>query len=344
MFKMPNGNDSYIQKKIKRKFGRTEAEKACAKEAAASRLALEALQREIASAPQVGSFVIEESCTETTVENFIPHTDEPYIEHLDHGNVPQLQVVNFHELNNSFVNNQIIDIEKTEAVGSIMQFDIPTSSSTDKLPHILGTEIPANLEIMFRTSGGQYVNLTEEELQNLSGETLQYQFVDENGQLSEVRQLQVPDQRPLPTYNEAPTDQSFTTFPELDEKISEQANRSPERKEDDSNRFLDSLRHNNSPQNLEKVKLTDVDLTDIVDITDIIDESGLNGFNKGELIDLSSPTSNRNLPKTLTQSPRGQDVSLMGGGDCYAVDDENCSTAKMNETRRRMSNRKKRIQ
>ncbi|KAK4881070.1 hypothetical protein RN001_004389 [Aquatica leii] len=191
-----------MRRKIKRKFVRTEAKKACAKEAAASRLALEALQREIASTPQVSSFVIEESCTETTVKNFIPHTEDTYIENLDQiDNVPQLQVVNFDDLNNSFVNSQIINLGKTENVNNMIQFGVPPNSTKDKLKHILGTDIPGNVEIMFRTSEGHFVNVTDDVLQNLSGGSLQYQIVDENGQVGEIRALDVQDQS-LPNFEE----------------------------------------------------------------------------------------------------------------------------------------------
>lgn len=331
MFKVPNaGNDSYVQKKYKRKFVRTEAEKACAKEAAASRLALEALQREIASTPQVGSFVIEESCTETTVENFIPHTDEAYSEHLDHdNNVPELQVMNFQDLNSStFVNTQMVDMEKTQAVGSIMQFDM----STDKLQHMLGTEVPTNLEIMFRTSEGQLVNITEEQFHNLSDGTLQYQFVDEDGQLSEVRQLQVPE----PSYHTSTEEHSFieaSNFSEGCEKNepnpqeSISIDMSLECKEDASEGFLETLRPYSS-DHVGKVKASDVDLEDIVDITDIMEDTDLNPLTKGD---------------PLEESSNRQDASLLGGGDCQIVGQE-LSPLKMSEPRRMATGRKKRLQ
>lgn len=81
-------------RKNKRKYIRSEAERACAKEAAASRMALEALKKELATT-QVSSFVIEESCTETTVENFIPHNEETFIENLNQLTSVPVQVVNY---------------------------------------------------------------------------------------------------------------------------------------------------------------------------------------------------------------------------------------------------------
>lgn len=110
---------------MKRKYIRSEAERACAKEAAASRLALEALQKELATAPQVNQFVIEESCTETTVENFIPHTEETFIENLN--GIPGVQVVNYGDLNYPSAAH-IMGIEKTFAANPLLQFGLHNRS------------------------------------------------------------------------------------------------------------------------------------------------------------------------------------------------------------------------
>ncbi|ENN81964.1 hypothetical protein HUJ04_006417 [Dendroctonus ponderosae] len=62
-----------------------QAEQACFKEAQASRMALASLQKQIAAAPQVSSFIIEDSCAETTVENFIPHPEPvPFVQIFDY--------------------------------------------------------------------------------------------------------------------------------------------------------------------------------------------------------------------------------------------------------------------
>lgn len=202
-------NDSTFHRRLKRKYMRTEAEKACAKEAAASRLALEALQKELATTDQMSSFVIEESCTETTVENFIPHGEEPFMDNLNQlDNVP-LQVVNYADLNQSVLNNstQLINANKPVLVDSILQYDVMNNSqkaqesAAEKLKQILGGDIPSNVEIMFKTSDGNFVSLTDEVLQNITRESLQYQVIDEHGRAGEVQQLTInikdPSENPL---------------------------------------------------------------------------------------------------------------------------------------------------
>ncbi|KAF2895244.1 hypothetical protein ILUMI_10930 [Ignelater luminosus] len=194
-FKAPIQNDPYLHKKIKRKFVRSEAEKACAKEAAASRLALEALQKELATTTQMSSFVIEESCTETTVENFIPHTDETFIDNLNHIEGVPLQVVNYDELNNSILTaSQMINIEKPDCTNNPVQFGVRGNPSKEKLKRFLGTNLPGNIEIMYRTNDGDFVNVTADVFQNLTGDTLQYQIVDEHGQIRELQEFQPVEQ------------------------------------------------------------------------------------------------------------------------------------------------------
>lgn len=213
-------NDPSYHRRLKRKYMRTEAEKACAKEAAASRLALEALQKELANTSQVSSFVIEESCTETTVENFIPHSDDTYIDNLGHlSNVP-LQVVNYSELNPSVLStaNQMINPKNTvghyEMGGSDQEIMDPT---TEKLKHILGTDnLPNNVEIMFKTSEGNFVSVTEEVLANITRGSLQYQLVDENGHAGELQEVRVSDKIPImeqpPLPNNDVIDTSVNSF------------------------------------------------------------------------------------------------------------------------------------
>ncbi|XP_060526007.1 uncharacterized protein LOC132701811 isoform X2 [Cylas formicarius] len=146
----------------KRKL-RKQVEQACVKEAQASRLALASLQKEIAIAPQVNSFIIEDSCTETTVENFIPHGG--YIEVVDY-------------------NGAAVEAATTSK----------SSVMTDKLKYILGAELPSNVEVVYKDSDGNLVSVTDEVLQNLSTkEGLQYQVIDEDGHVGEVRELHVVD-------------------------------------------------------------------------------------------------------------------------------------------------------
>lgn len=182
--------DQFVPRKVKRKYTPSEAEMACAKEAAASRLALEALQKELATAPQVNSFVIEETCTETTVENFIPHTDEGFIENLNE--IPGVEVVNYTDLNN--LNNN-----------PLMQFNVhnPGEPNADKIKHILGSDLPSNVEIMFKTSDGNFVSVTDEVLQNITKGALQYQVIDENGHAGEIQELRVLDKTILGTHGDS---------------------------------------------------------------------------------------------------------------------------------------------
>nr|CAH7747288.1 unnamed protein product [Callosobruchus chinensis] len=148
----------YKPHKIKRK-SRIEAEHlACLKEAQASQLAIANLKKEIASAPQASTFIIEETCTETTVENFIPHSSAGFGD----GNVVQL----------AFPNNS-------------------EELTADKIKDILGNEANSNVEIMFKTSDGNFVTVTDEVLQDLQKDGLQYQVIDEDGRLGELQELQL---------------------------------------------------------------------------------------------------------------------------------------------------------
>lgn len=177
-----NINNIYKPHKVKRKF-RIEAEhQACLKEAQASRLAIANLKKEIASAPEANSFIIEETCTETTVENFIPHADRQNFVEIDYEN-----------LNNQvFLNPQPF----TEDAGksNIIQLTLPNNGqalTTDKIKNILGNDTNSNIEIMFKTSDGNYVALTDDVLQNLQKDGLQYQVMDEEGRVGELQELQV---------------------------------------------------------------------------------------------------------------------------------------------------------
>lgn len=64
---------------------------------------------------------------------------------------------------------------------------------SDKLKHIIGDNMTTNVEIMFKTSDGTYINVTDEMLQDMSQGELQYQVIDENGQASEMQELTVED-------------------------------------------------------------------------------------------------------------------------------------------------------
>ncbi|XP_044259870.1 uncharacterized protein LOC123008232 isoform X1 [Tribolium madens] len=166
----------YGQHKFKRKCLGSEAEKACAKEAQASRIALANLRKVMASTPQVHSFIVEESFNETTVENFIPNVEENYVENIHdvqfvNGNPPQVTT-----------NGKPL-VSNTQSL------------TADKIKHILGND---EVEIMFQTSDGNFVNVSDEVLLNLSKGGLQYQVVDENGHIGEIQELKTlePDSGP----------------------------------------------------------------------------------------------------------------------------------------------------
>nr|CAI5843441.1 unnamed protein product [Callosobruchus analis] len=143
---------------------------ACVKEAQASRLAIANLKKEIASAPQANTFIIEETCTETTVENFIPH---PGV---------------------GFGDGQVFLPTAPKVSDNVIQLTIPNNPeelTADKIKDILGNEANSNVEIMFKTSDGSFVSVTDEVLQNLQKDGLQYQVIDEDGRLGEVQELQL---------------------------------------------------------------------------------------------------------------------------------------------------------
>lgn len=157
MFGLPNYKYKY--------FG-NEVEKACAKEAQASRLALANLRKAMASSPEVHSFIVEESCNETTVENFIPRENENY-ENMD------VQLVNETSCQS--------DIDPKLKVISNEQ-----DLTTNKIKNILGND---EVEIMFQTTDGNYIDVPDDVLLNLSKTGLQYQVIDENGKVSEIQEL-----------------------------------------------------------------------------------------------------------------------------------------------------------
>lgn len=135
-----------------------EAEKACLKEANASRLALANIQKEITIAPEAHSFIIEEGCNEATLENFITNPN--------YSDQPQ-------------------NVVKTENL------------TAEKIKQILMDDMQDNVELMFKTNDGNFVSVTEEVLQNISKGGLQYQVVDENGEVGEVRELELFDKEKI---------------------------------------------------------------------------------------------------------------------------------------------------
>ncbi|CAH1155154.1 unnamed protein product [Phaedon cochleariae] len=171
-------NSLYKPVKPKRKY-RFEAEhQACVKEAQASILAIANLKKEIASAPQANTFIIEETCTETTVENFIPHAENQ----------------NFVEMDFNNLSNPVVNLSSEGAKSNVIQLTLQNGLqglTADKIKTILGNDTNANVEIMFKTSDGNFVTVTDEVLQNLQKDGLQYQVIDEDGRMGEIQELKL---------------------------------------------------------------------------------------------------------------------------------------------------------
>lgn len=145
-------------------------------------MAIANLKKEIASAPQSNSFIIEESCTETTVENFIPHVDRQNFVEIDYENLDNQVFLNPQSFNQDVGKNNVI------------QLTLPSngqSLTTDKIKNILSNDANSNIEIMFKTNEGNYVTLTDDVLQNLQKDGLQYQVIDEEGRMGELQELQL---------------------------------------------------------------------------------------------------------------------------------------------------------
>lgn len=77
--------------------------------------------------------------------------------------------------------------------------NLENDTTTDKIKHILGSDLPNNVEIMFKTSDGNFVSVTDEVLQNITKGALQYQVIDENGHAGEIQELRVLDKGILGT-------------------------------------------------------------------------------------------------------------------------------------------------
>ncbi|XP_050293090.1 uncharacterized protein LOC126733743 isoform X2 [Anthonomus grandis grandis] len=171
-----------------------QAEQACVKEAHASRMALASLQKEIAVAPQVSSFVIEDAPTETTVENFIPHGNT-FGQILNYGGV-----LNLHD---NMENAMFLPMPPCQTPNNPGSYPLPAllqngqdkrALSSEKLKHILDVNMPSNVEIMYKDAQGNYMPVNEEVLKSFSTKDgLQYQVLHEDGRLTDMQELQVID-------------------------------------------------------------------------------------------------------------------------------------------------------
>ncbi|CAG9860194.1 unnamed protein product [Phyllotreta striolata] len=176
----PGTSNNVVYKPPKKRKGRDEAEhQACLKEALASRKAIANLKKEIGITPHASTFVIEDTCTETTVENFIPNPGDTGIVKLD-------------------MNGQLVPVDNqhfSSEMGkpNVIQLTLPNGEqnwTADKIKQILGNQANPNVEIIFRNNDGNFVTVTDDVLQNLQKDGLQYQVIDEEGRLGEVQELQ----------------------------------------------------------------------------------------------------------------------------------------------------------
>lgn len=146
-----------LYKPTKKRKVRDEAEhQACLKEALASRRAIANLKKEIGIAPQSSTFIIEDTCTETTVENFIPNSGESGFVELD--------------LNGQIVLPESQQFAPELGKSNIIQLTLPNGEqnlTAEKIKKILGNQANSNVEIMFRTNDGNFVTVTDDVLQNL---------------------------------------------------------------------------------------------------------------------------------------------------------------------------------
>ncbi|CAH2018581.1 unnamed protein product [Acanthoscelides obtectus] len=165
-----SSSNLYIPNKDDRKL-RIEAEhRACVKEAEASRSAIANLTKEIVSAPHANTFIIDETCSETTVENFISH---PTV---------------------GFGAGQVFLPTDPNVSNNVIQSTIPSSSeelTADKIKDLLGNEANSSVKILFKTSDESFVTVTDEALQNLQKDGLQYQVIGEDEKLGDVQELQL---------------------------------------------------------------------------------------------------------------------------------------------------------
>ncbi|XP_057658277.1 uncharacterized protein LOC130895133 [Diorhabda carinulata] len=171
-----------ILKPQKVKSKRIEVEQqACLKEALASRLAIANLKKEIGAAPQPPTFIIEDSCTETTVENFIPTADtQEYIELNMNGQIVLPENRNF----------AVEPATKSNVIQLMLQ-NGEQNWTSDKIKTIIENQDNSNVEVMFRTNDGTFVTVTDEMLQNFQKDGLQYQVIDEDGKIGEMQELRL---------------------------------------------------------------------------------------------------------------------------------------------------------
>ncbi|CAG9766758.1 unnamed protein product [Ceutorhynchus assimilis] len=140
-----------------------QVEQAFLKEAQASRLALTNLQKEIRSTSQSVNFIVEDTCAETCMENFIPQPEETpsYLE-IDRikKETPQ---------SNSFQPPSLFDDGPNQS-------QLPTSN----IENIFEAQNSSNVESMYKNNSAEILCFNKPILEDLIPRDLQYQYGIEN--------------------------------------------------------------------------------------------------------------------------------------------------------------------
>lgn len=172
VYNILNNDPIAYNRRMKRKCVRTEAEKACAKEAAASRLALETIQKELATT----SFNLSDDHSSNATN--VSQTQQQYV-NTTYGLGQQNLLIGGGD------GISVVGLGDTDKGAKLAS----PETAAEKIKHMFGQELPSNVEIMFKTSDGNFVNVTDEMLQAITKEALQFQVIDENGQASEIQFL-----------------------------------------------------------------------------------------------------------------------------------------------------------
>lgn len=152
-------------------------------------MALELLKKELASS-QFSSFVVEESCTETTVENFIPHNEDIYIEN----ELTTVPIQLNYDFNNPNASNQIVSANilpyivppsEENVQGNVQNVNNNTSPGKNQ---IVDENLQNNMKILLKTDDGNFINVKNVTVQKVP-EGLQYQIIDENGDTNELQEI-----------------------------------------------------------------------------------------------------------------------------------------------------------
>lgn len=157
-----------------------EAHVALAKEEAASRFALEMLQKNIS----VTSFVIEDSCTEATVETSLtPQFNENNLTEEER-NIMTETPENPVNIPEGYKMQDRVEKDKLETTEN------KTDDKIKDCLQVLPNEIPPDFPIIYKTSDGTFVNVSSEMFKSLAQSgALHYQILHDDGQIGDFQQF-----------------------------------------------------------------------------------------------------------------------------------------------------------